>query len=160
MTSSTDDKRADSSAPRGTSKGAPASARARFARTNALRNRGFRNEERARDLIGCQTAEHAECQRNARLGRENRMTRREYEAKDVVTDVIVDCRIEIGHDHLLRRDFASDLFVLSLQQLFAAVPVNGAMFCGGHEPGASILRHARRRPLFQRSDKRVLSKIL
>ena len=62
----------------------------------------LRDEKRARDLVGRQTPEQAQRERNARLGREHRVTGDEHEAQEVVADIIVDSGIEIRHGHLLR----------------------------------------------------------
>ena len=56
---------------------------------DALGDSRFGDQERTCDLFGSQTSEQAERERNARLGRENRMTGDEYEAQEIVADVIV-----------------------------------------------------------------------
>jgi len=85
---------------------------------DALGDGRLRDEERPRDLLGRQTAEQAECERNARLGREHRMTRYEHEAQEVVANVGVDRGVEIRRGHLLLGlDLATELLVLALEQL-------------------------------------------
>src|SRR5437867_5886302 len=85
---------------------------------DALGDGRLRDEERPRDLLGRQTAEQAECERNARLGREHRMTRYEHEAQEVVANVGVDRGVEIRRGHLLLGlDLAPELLVLALEQL-------------------------------------------
>ncbi len=51
-----------------------------MART-ALSDRRLRDQERARNLPGCQTTEQAERESDARLSRENRMAGREHQAQ-------------------------------------------------------------------------------
>ena len=117
MTSSTDDSRAASSAPRGTSKGTRASASVRLARTMRCAMVGSGHEERARDLLGGQAAEQAQRERDARLGREHRMAGGEHEAQQVVADVVVERGVEIGRGLLLLGlELAAELVVLALER--------------------------------------------
>ena len=76
---------------------------------------GSGTQERARDLLGRQTSEQAERERNARLGREHRMTGDEDEAQQVVADVVVEGRVEIRHGHLFRLELATEFLVLALE---------------------------------------------
>ena len=64
---------------------------------DALRDRRLRDEERARDLLGRQAAEQAQRERDARLGREDRVARGEDEAQQVVADVVVHRGLGVGH---------------------------------------------------------------
>src|SRR5439155_3441797 len=61
----------------------------------------LRDEERTRDLPGRQTSDQAERESNTRLSGEDWMTGDEHEAKQVVTNVIVDGGVEIRHSHRL-----------------------------------------------------------
>ena len=63
---------------------------------DALRDRRLGDEEGARDLVGRQAAEQAQRQRDARLGREHRVAGGEDEAQQVVADVVVERRVEVG----------------------------------------------------------------
>jgi len=63
---------------------------------DALRDRRFGDEERARDLVRREAAEETERQRDAGLGREHGMARDEDEAEEVVADGVVDRRVEVG----------------------------------------------------------------
>src|SRR5439155_335531 len=100
---------------------------------DALGDGRLRDEERPRDLLGRQTAEQAECERHARLGREHRMTRYEHEAQEVVANVVVDRRVEIRCGHLLLGlDLATELLVLALAELASAKLVDRAMPRSGH----------------------------
>ncbi len=68
----------------------------------------LRDEECTRDLLGRQTSEQAERERNARLARKNRMSGYEHEAQEVVADVIVDRGVEIRRELLGNTDIAHD----------------------------------------------------
>jgi hypothetical protein len=48
--------------------------------------------------------------------------------------------------------------MLAFEQLAAAKEINRPMFCGGHEPGARLIRDAGYRPLLERGDESVLRK--
>jgi hypothetical protein len=84
----------------------------------------------------------------------------EYEPEQVVANVIVDRGFQISHGGLLPGiDFASELFVFTLEKFCAAEGVNGAMLRRGHEPGARIIRDARLWPTFESGDECVLCEI-
>ena len=86
MTSSTDDRRAASSAPRGHLEGDARLGEGPLGPDDALGDGRLGDEERARDLLGRQAAEQAQRERDARLGREHRMAGGEHEAQEVVAD--------------------------------------------------------------------------
>src|SRR2546428_283739 len=120
----------------------------------------LRDEERARDLLGCQATEQPERKRNARFSREHGVTRREHKAQQVVADVIVDRRVEIRLGHFpLGLELAAELLVLALEERSPAQLVDGPALRDGHEPGARVVRNARLRPLLERGDERILREI-
>lgn len=81
----------------------------------------------------------------------------EHQTEEVVSNAVVDRRIEIGHGHLLLRfELAAKLLMFALQELVSAPEIDGAMLRGGHQPGPRIVRNARLGPLFERSDQSVL----
>src|SRR5258708_19502924 len=103
------------------------------------------------DFVCRQPPEQAECQRNARLRRENRVAGDEYQPQEVVADVMVERGFEIWHGHhLLGLEFAAKLLVLGLKPLVAAEHVDRAVLRGSHEPGAWVVWDARLRPLLTR----------
>ena len=106
---------------------------------------GFGDEEGARDLLGRQAAEQAQRERDARLGREHRMAGDEHEPQQVVADVVVERRVEIGHGRSLLRPRARGRARSCLRSSSALrrKQVDRAVLRGGHEPGAGIVRHAR-----------------
>src|SRR5260370_87057 len=124
----------------------PSAAKPRPIRTSsqpALCDGRLREQERARDLVGGQTSEQAERERDARLAGENWMTGDEHQAQEVVADVIVDRGIEVRHGHLLLGlHLLTELFVLALQPLASAQQVDRMMLSGGHQPGARVVRDA------------------
>ena len=89
------------------------------------------------------------------------MTGDEDQAEQIVADVIVDRRVEFRHGlSCCGLEFAAELLVLALEQFVSAQAVDGAMFCGRHEPGARFVRHARLRPLFERGNESILRQFL
>ena len=70
------------------------------------------------------------------------MTRHEDEAQQVVADIVVKSRIQIGHGHLFRSKVAAKLFVLAVEPCVSAEVVNRAMLRGSHEPGSRVVRDA------------------
>src|SRR6267143_3186426 len=85
----------------------------------------------------------------------------EYEAQEVVANVIVDRGFEIRHRHLLLGlDLAAEFFVLALEPLVSAQEIDCTMLRGSHQPGARIVRDARLRPLLERGDESVLRQLL
>src|SRR2546422_4471307 len=80
-------------------------------------------------------------ERDTRLRREDRMAGNEHEAQEVVTHVVIGRGFEICHCHLLLDfELAAELFVFAFKPLVAAQAIDSAMFRGGHEPGARIVR--------------------
>ena len=128
---------------------------------DALGDSRLRHEECTRDLLGRQTSEQAEGERDPRLRRENRMAGREHQAQEVVSDVIVDRAVEIRHGHLLLCiELATKFLVLALEELFSAEQVDRTMLRRGHQPGAWVVRDPRLRPLLQRGDEGILCELL
>src|SRR5262245_26595600 len=128
---------------------------------DALGHGGFRDEEGARDLLGAETAEQAERERHPRLGREHRVAGDEHETQEVVTDVVVDCSVEVHRGQIaLHFQLAAELFVLALEELVPPEEVDRAMLGGGHEPGARLVRDARLRPPLECRDERLLGEVL
>ena len=127
---------------------------------DSLRDGRLGDEKRARDLVGGQTAEQAKRERDARFGRENRMTGDEHEAKKIVAHVVVEGRVEIERRCMLPGlDLAAELFMLALEHLVPAEKVDRAMLGGGHEPRARIVRDARLGPLLKRRNESVLGQL-
>ena len=89
------------------------------------------------------------------------MTRDEHEAQQVVADMIVERGVEVRHrPFTFVLELGADLLVLSFVQRVAAHRVDRAALGRGHQPRARIVGHARRRPLLERGDERVLREIL
>ena len=136
---------------------------------DALCDGRLRDEIGARNFVGRQAAEQAQSERNLRLGREHGMTGDEYQAQQVIADIVVESSVEFFHLGLTRPDlagtdllndaFATEFLVLAVEPLVAAEVVDGAMFGGGHQPGARIVRNARLRPLFERGHQSILREV-
>ena len=89
------------------------------------------------------------------------MTGREDEAQQIVADVVVERggQVVLG-THLAGFQLDAQLRVLALQHLAPAQLIDRPVLGGGHEPGARVVRDARRRPPLQRGDEGVLGEIL
>src|SRR5215472_811418 len=150
MTSNTDDRRAASSAPRGTSKGTRAFGECPLGADDSLRNGRLRDEKCARDLLRRQPSQKAECEGDTRIGGENRMAGRKHQAQEVVAYVIVEGRVEIGLGPLLcGLELVAELHQLALESLPPAEEIDRTMLRGAHQPRARVARDARFRPLLQ-----------
>lgn len=99
---------------------------------DALRDGRFRHKKRARDLCRCQTSEQAQSERNSRLGREHWMAGDEHEAEQVITNIVIEGRIEIRHNHLPGCKLAGQFFMLAIEQRSSAEVINCTMFGRGH----------------------------
>src|SRR5439155_512472 len=76
--------------------------------------------------------EQAERERDAGLGRKNRMTGGEHEAQEVVADVVIDRGLEVRHRPLLPGlELAAELLVLALEPLASTQAVDRTMLRGG-----------------------------
>ena len=128
---------------------------------DALRNRRFADKKRPRDFLRGQAAEHAQRQRNTRLGGKNRMTRHEHEPQQIVAHFVVDHGVRIGCGHMPPGfQFAGEFLVFQIEPFIAAQPVDRAMFRGGHEPRPWIMRDTRLRPLLERRHQSILGEFL
>lgn len=89
------------------------------------------------------------------------MAGRKYEPEEIVADVVVYRRVQIGNSRFLRDlEFTAEFFVLALEHPGPAQPVDRAAFRRCHEPGTRIVRDTRLRPPFKRRDERILCEIL
>ena len=71
------------------------------------------------------------------------MAGNEHEAQEIVANIVVCRDALIRHRHLLLEfEFASELFLLALEPLVAAQPIDRAMLGRCHEPGARVIRDA------------------
>ena len=84
------------SSPYGTSNGTRASVRSFLRAHNSLRNGRLRLQEAARNFVGRQSAEEAQRERHARLGRQDRMAGGENQPQQIVADIVVERGIDIG----------------------------------------------------------------
>src|ERR1700687_6154704 len=82
-----------------------------------------------------------------------------HQAKQVVADVIIQDLVKIRRG-FLALNLVSKFFVLAFEQFVATQEIDGAMLCGGHEPGARFVRYARLRPLLERGHEGLLSEVL
>ena len=85
----------------------------------------------------------------------------EDQAEKIVTETLlaggVEVGFEIGHGgFLLGFEFAAKLLMLTFEKFDAAKMVDSAVFGGGHEPRAGIVRYARLLPFFEGGNQRVL----
>src|SRR6185312_5689356 len=89
------------------------------------------------------------------------MARDEDETKQIITDIVIDGRVEIDSSRIvLRSDLVPDVILLPLDDLAMTHGVDRAPFCGRHEPCAGIVRNSGCRPLVERRDECILSEVL
>ena len=161
MTSSTEARRAASSAPRGTSKGTRFSASVRLARTMrcAMVGSATRKARAISSVVRPPISRRVSATRASVA--KHRMAGGEDQAQQVVADVVVERGIEVGRcAFAVDLELAAELLVLALHQLGAAQPVDGAVLGRGHQPGAGLVGDAGLRPLLERGDERVLRQLL
>ncbi len=123
-----------------------------------LRHRRLGDEEGAGDLGGREATERAQCERNLRFGRDGGVATREDEAQTVVDDVAT-LRGLLGEALLALQQRAEGL-QLAGEALVATDAVDGAIACGGGQPGGRVLRHALARPVLERPREGVLQGVL
>src|SRR6266850_7778206 len=132
---------------------------------DALGDGRLRNEKGARDLVGRETREQAQRERDARLGGEHRMAGDEHQAQQIVADVVVHALDQGGfvirrRDLLLELHLAGELFMLALEKLVAPEMIESAVLGGGHQPGARVVGDARPGPGLERGEESVLRELL
>ncbi len=89
------------------------------------------------------------------------MTGGEDEPQLIVAHVVVQRRVEVCHGTPpFRLQLVSKLLVLAFESLETPEVIDGAMLGGGHQPGGRVAGDARRRPLFERGEERVLRELL
>ena len=84
----------------------------------------------------------------------------EGEPQEIVADIVVECRFDIGGGVEPLPHLAADLGVLALRHLLAAQAIDGAVLRRRHQPGAGIVGHAGLRPALQRRHQRILGQFL
>ena len=161
MTSSTDDRRAASSAPRGTSKGTRASARVRLARTMrwATVGSGTRNARAISSVVRPPSRRSVSATRASveSTGWQAVKTRRRRSSPTSSSIAASRSGAAISCWASSSRPSSS---CLRSSRLLRRKQVDRAMLRGGHEPGARVVRDARLRPLLERGDERVLRELL
>ena len=112
-----------------------------FGAHDALGDGRLGHEEGTRDLLGRQTSKQAQCQRNARIGRKDRVTGDEDQAQQVVADLVVGDGVEIRlRNLLLELEVAAEQLALALKALVATEQIDRAPLGDGREPGARVIR--------------------
>ena len=112
-----------------------------------LRDRRLGDEERARDLRGREPADEPQRERDARLGRQHRVTRGEHEPQQIVADVVVEGVGELAGDVArVGVAVARELHVLGIDNARVAHAVERAPLRGRHQPRARVVRYAVGRP--------------
>ena len=121
-----------------------------FGADDPLGDGRLRDQEGTSDFLGRQSAKQAQRERDARIGGKHRVAGGEHKAQEIVANLIVERGIEIGLCRvLLDLELIAELPMFSFEQLVPAEKIDGAMFCGRHEPSAGIFRDARFGPLFE-----------
>ena len=129
---------------------------------DALRDRRLGHEKRARDLIGGEAAEQAQCQRDLRVGGQHGMARGEDEPQQIVADVVIDARRRDRERPTPAASSSSwpSCSCLRSSSFWRRSEIDRAMLRGGHEPCAGIIGNARLGPLLERDHERILREVL
>src|SRR3954469_6138820 len=105
----------------------------------------------------CEAAEQAQRERNASLGRQDRMARYEHEPQQVVADLVVELRrVRVVENLEVDLRLALDRRMLVALERAPAQSVDRAVLRGRHEPRAGFVWHALGWPLLERGYERVL----
>ena len=131
---------------------------------DALRDGRLGHEERARDFVRGEAAQQTQRQRDACVGGQHRVARREHQPQQVVADIVgargIEAIDEIRHEVRLQCvEIVAQLFALAGMQRFLAQAVEGAVLRGRHQPRSRIVGHARVGPMFERRHQRVLRQL-
>jgi hypothetical protein len=124
-----------------------------------LRHRRLGDEEGARDLVRREPAEQPKRQRDARIGGEHRVARREHQPEQVVADVSSSAASRSGTAPPAALELVAELLVLALEH---APPrtVDRPVLGRRHEPRAGIVGTPDCRPALERAQQRVLREVL
>ena len=161
MTSSTDDSRAASSAPRGTSKGTCASASVRLARTMrwAIVGSGTRNARAISSVVRPPSRRSVSATRASveSTGWQAVNTSRSRSSPTSSSSAASrSARPSPARSRARGRAPRACARAACRRRSM----VDRAVLRGGHEPGARVVRDARLRPLLERGDERVLRELL
>jgi hypothetical protein len=88
------------------------------------------------------------------------MACRENESQEVVTNVVLDCSVEIGHAQFLDLELTSQLVLLPLEVLISTKHVDRSVLGGSHQPRPRSFRDASLGPLLKSCDERILGELL
>lgn len=128
---------------------------------DALGDRRLGGKEGARDLAGGEAADQAQRQRQAGVGRQDRMAGREDQAEEIVADVVVKRTIDLGDDvGPVALDVVAELGILALAELPSPELVDRPVARRRHQPGAGIAGNPALRPLLEGDDEGVLRQFL
>jgi hypothetical protein len=87
------------------------------------------------------------------------MAGREDQPQQLVADVVVECRIRIGHRLLLLLQVAYQHLVLAREHAATAQTIERAAFRGRHQPRAGPFRHAGGGPVLERRHQGFLRQV-
>src|SRR5262249_33625848 len=105
-----------------------------FCPHNSLGNRGLPNQKAASQPSGGQPAQHSECQRYARLRRQNRMACCEDQAQQVVVHVTIERHVGFRWGATLTLlEFTPQFQVLAIEHLVAPEMIESASLRHGHK---------------------------
>ena len=128
-----------------------------------LRHGGLTDEKGAGDLVGGETTQQSQGQRDARLGGEHRVTGDEDQTQEVVAEIVgrLDELGEVGLRQVRSSlELASELLLLALEHGAAPQHVDGAALAHRHEPCPGVVGNPRPRPLLERGRQRVMGQVL
>ncbi len=135
-------------------------AQSSFGAHDSLCDRRLGHQERAGYLCRGQAPQQAQRERHPRLGGQHRMTRSEYEAQQIVLDIVIGYLVR-------RRGFGGEQFgllrddlMLALQEFEAAQLIKRAVLGGYHQPGSRVAWDTGFGPLLERGHQRILCQLL
>jgi hypothetical protein len=96
---------------------------------------------------------------DARLSGKNGMAGGEDETEQVVADLVIERRVEIGSLQFRVHELVPDLGMLFVDTPRPAEMIDRSMLCRGHQPGARVGGDSRLRPPLQRGEERILGEV-
>jgi hypothetical protein len=130
-----------------------------FGTHETLRHRGFRHEERTRDLVGGETGERSQGECHLGFERERRVAAREHETQTIVCDPAV-VAVNVPAVLLIVGAYHLELPLLRGTGLCPSQAVERAIAGRRREPCTGVARKAVTSPRHQRLCERVLRALL
>lgn len=132
-----------------------------LAARDALRDRGVRAEERARDLADAEAAEDVQHEDDLRLLRQPRMAAGEHHPELIVLESLgLEHFVDDGRERPLRVEQPPELGRERPRGALAPEDIERRVLRGRHEPRGRVVRHAAELPHRERAAEGVLNDVL